>query len=254
MDETTRDLAAPSGSGPITDTEGDAPGVAANARITGTMGATLFVLFALEGLTVLAHVRGVLSTHVFLGMLLVPPVLVKTASTSYRIVQYYRGDPNYVRKGPPPLLLRLLGPFVIATTFLVIGTGVVLLLAGPDNHLLSAAHKASFILWFGAMTIHVLGHLRETPALAGADYRPRSRPVPGADRPTAAAGGRPGQRRAAGRLVHLVDRHRLAPRPPGLSHREREADAGDRCELDPGQPRSTALRASTPPPPPGTRP
>ncbi len=153
--------------------------VAANARITGTMGATLFVLFALEGLTILLHVRGVLSWHVFLGMLLVPPALVKTASTGHRILRYYAGDPAYVRKGPPPLILRLLGPFVIATTFLVVGTGIALLLAGRSD-LWRTAHKASFVLWFGAMAIHVLGHLRETPELAAADYGPRARSIPGA--------------------------------------------------------------------------
>jgi len=174
VNETTHDRTAPSS------VAGDAPGVAANARITGTMGATLFVLFALEGLTIVAHVGGHLSTHVFIGMMLVPPVLVKTTSTGYRIVQYYRGDPAYVRKGPPPLLLRLLGPFVIATTFLVVGTGIALLVAGRQTHLLGVAHKASFVLWFGAMAIHVLGHLRETPSLAGADYRRSKIVVPGA--------------------------------------------------------------------------
>ncbi len=173
MNETTRDRALP----PVG--SDDSPGVEANARITGTMGATLFVLFAAEGLTILGHVRGLLSTHVFIGMLLVPPVLVKTTSTGYRIFRYYTGDPAYVHKGPPPLLLRLLGPFVIATTLLVIGTGVGLLLAGPENHLLSLAHKASFVLWFGAMTLHVLGHLLETPRLASADYGQRAAAVPG---------------------------------------------------------------------------
>jgi hypothetical protein len=161
----------------------DAPaglaGVEANSRITGTMGATLFVLFALEGLTILLHVRGVLSTHVFIGMLLVPPVLVKTTSTGYRIARYYSGDPAYVRKGPPPFVLRVLGPFVIATTFLVIGTGIALLLAGHSTRWLGQAHKASFILWFAAMAIHVLGHVRETPSLAGADYGRGAESVPG---------------------------------------------------------------------------
>ena len=162
------------------DTPAGLAGVEANARITGTMGATLFVLFALEGLTILLRVRGVLSAHVFIGMLLVPPVLVKTASTGYRIARYYGGDPAYVRKGPPPILLRMLGPFVIATTFLVVGTGIALLLAGQPSEWLGRAHKASFVLWFGAMAIHVLGHLRETPALAGADFGRRAASVPGA--------------------------------------------------------------------------
>jgi hypothetical protein len=156
----------------------DADRVAGNARLTGTMGAILFVLFALEGLTILGHVGGLLSWHVFLGMMLVPPVLVKTGTTSYRIFRYYTGDPAYVRKGPPPIVLRLLGPAVIGTTFLVIATGVALLVAG-GGHQLGLAHKVSFVLWFAAMTIHVLGHLRETPSLASADYRRGGRPVPG---------------------------------------------------------------------------
>ena len=41
--------------------------------------------------------------------------------------------------------------------------------------------EASFVLWFGAMTIHVLGHGLETPALAIADWRRAARRrVPGA--------------------------------------------------------------------------
>jgi len=154
--------------------------VEANARLTGSMGATLFVLFALEGITILLHVRGVLPAHVFIGMLLVPPVLVKTASTGYRIARYYVGDPDYVHRGPPPLILRLLGPFVIATTFLVVATGIGLVLAGRSSDWLLFAHKASFVVWFGAMALHVLGHLRETPALAAADLGPGPAAVPGA--------------------------------------------------------------------------
>ncbi len=154
--------------------------VEANARVTGTMGMTLFVLFVAEGLTILARVGRVLPTHVFLGMLLVVPVLVKVGSTGYRIVRYYAGDPDYVRRGPPPWFLRLLGPFVVATTVLVIVTGVGWLLAGPGSHPWELAHKASFIFWFGAMAVHVLGHLRETPRLFSADYGvDRSKP-PGA--------------------------------------------------------------------------
>ena len=153
--------------------------------------------------------------------MLVPPVLVKTTSTGYRIYRYYTGDPAYVDKGPPPLLLRLLGPFVIATTFLVIASGVALLLE-PHSHVLSLAHKASFVLWFGAMAIHVLGHFLETPRLAGADYGRRvaaGRPGRGLAPPP--AGRRAGQRRAAGDLVDLVDRHRLVVQARRLipSHR-----------------------------------
>ena len=36
-------------------------------------------------------------------------------------------------------------------------------------------HKATFILWFGALAIHVLGHLVETMQLAPKDFYRRTR-------------------------------------------------------------------------------
>src|SRR6516164_3578640 len=73
--------------------------VASNARLTGATAAVLLVLLAAEGATVLS-VRSLLTLHVFIGMLLVPPVLVKIGSTGWRFVRYYRGSPAYRRKGP----------------------------------------------------------------------------------------------------------------------------------------------------------
>jgi hypothetical protein len=154
-------------------------GVAGNARLTGTFGAVIFVLLFLEGITVL-RVRALISMHVFLGMLLVPFVIVKIASTGYRIVRYYRGDAAYADKGPPPVVLRILGPFVVVTTIALLATGIGALLTDRTAWLVQA-HKASFIVWFGAMTIHVLGHALETPALAVADLRrDAQRHAPGA--------------------------------------------------------------------------
>ena len=149
-------------------------GVAGNARLTGAFGAVIFVLLAVEGITV-PSVRSLLSMHVYVGMVLVPFALVKTASTAYRFARYYRGDPRYVDKGAPPLVLRVLGPIVVVTTLALLGTGIGVLLAGSSARWLTKLHKATFIVWFGAMTVHVLGHLFETPALALADWRARSR-------------------------------------------------------------------------------
>ncbi|MGO9875787.1 MAG: hypothetical protein ACLPVY_18560 [Acidimicrobiia bacterium] len=157
-----------------------ASGVIGNARITGTFGAVIFVLLFLEGLTVL-RVGSLISMHVFVGMLLVPFVIVKMASTGYRFVRYYGGRAGYTDKGPPPLLLRVLGPVVVATTVVLFATGIGALLTDRRTRWLLFAHKASFVLWFGAMTIHVLGHALETPALAVADLRRAARQrVPGA--------------------------------------------------------------------------
>ena len=143
--------------------------VAGNARITGTFGGAIFILLFVEGITVL-RVSDLISAHVFVGVLLVPFVAVKIASTGYRFFRYYTGRPDYVAKGPPPLPLRLLGPVVTVTTIAVLATGIAAVLH-RGSHWLVAAHKASFIIWFVATTVHVVGHALETPALALADLR-----------------------------------------------------------------------------------
>jgi len=153
----------------------DDAGVAGNARLTAANAVVLLVLLAVEGVTIL-RVRQLLTPHVFIGMVLIPPVLVKVASTTWRFVRYYRGAPAYRRKGPPPVLLRLLGPVVVILTLVLLASGVGLLLVSPSwMSLLLKVHKASFILWFGAMTVHVLGHLGEVLRLAPRDWLRRTR-------------------------------------------------------------------------------
>ena len=150
-------------------------GVAGNARLTAANAAVLLILLAAEGVTVL-RIRQLLSPHVFIGMVLIPPVLVKVASTTWRFVRYYGGVPAYRRKGPPPVLLRLLGPVVVILTLVLLASGVGLLRAGRSwLPLLLRVHKASFVLWFGAMTIHVLGHLGEVFRLTPRDWLRRTR-------------------------------------------------------------------------------
>jgi len=149
--------------------------VASNARLTASNAAVLLVLLAAEGVTIL-RVRELVSSHVFIGMLLIPPVLVKIGSTGYRFVRYYRKEPAYRRKGPPPVLLRLLGPVVVILTVVLLASGVALLLASPAwSAQLLFVHKASFVLWFIAMTVHVLGHLAEVARLAPRDWLRRTR-------------------------------------------------------------------------------
>src|SRR6516162_8683174 len=148
-------------------------GVVGNARLTGFVALLLFFLLALEGFTIL-RVHQLLTLHIFVGMVLVPLALLKTVSTGYRFARYYLGDDAYVRKGAPPILLRLAGPFVVLLTVAVLATGIAVAVAGRGGHLL-LLHKASFILWFGVMTVHVLGHLTETVPLAIADWRRSTR-------------------------------------------------------------------------------
>jgi hypothetical protein len=139
-------------------------GVAGNERLTATTGAVLLVLFAAEGVTIL-RVHQLLTVHFFVGMLLIGPVALKVAATGYRFVRYYTGAAPYRRKGPPAPFMRLLGPLVMATSLAVLGTGVALAVVGPGDRQWIFLHKASFVLWFGVMTIHVLVYAPRLPRL-----------------------------------------------------------------------------------------
>lgn len=149
-----------------------AAGVAGNSRITGGAAAALLLLLAIEGATI-PFIGSLTGPHIFIGMLLIGPVLLKLGSTGYRFARYYSGKPSYLRKGPPPWLMRVLAPGVVLSTLALFGTGVALLVHGPSTGRLVLLHKASFILWFGLMTVHVLGHVLEVPRLALPDWRRR---------------------------------------------------------------------------------
>jgi hypothetical protein len=133
-------------------------------------GAVLLVLLAVEGFTILRLGR-LLTLHFFLGMLLLGPVALKAGSVIYRFVRYYTGSAPYRRKGPPALLLRLLGPVIMLLTACVFGSGLMLAVTGPGQGPWLLLHKASFILWFCAMAIHVLAYLPRLPRLLAAEAR-----------------------------------------------------------------------------------
>jgi hypothetical protein len=159
------DASAPTGPG---------GGVEGNARLTGGVGAALFVILAVEGVTVL-QIKQLISVHVFVGMLLVPLVLLKTASTGYRFAHYYTGDPSYRRKGPPHPILRFTGPFLVVSSLVLLGSGIALIALGRNvGHQYLWLHQATFFVWGALIVVHVLGHLRETATLTAADFQERN--------------------------------------------------------------------------------
>lgn len=135
-------------------------GVEGNERLTAATGVVLIVLLAALGVTILS-IGPLIWWHVLLGMLLIPPILLKLASTGWRFMRYYRRTPEYVRRGPPVWWLRFSAPLVVLTTLAVFGTGVALLVTGPSGGILVGLHKVSFVLWFFVTALHVLGHVRE---------------------------------------------------------------------------------------------
>ena len=145
-------------------------GTDGNERLTAAAGVLLLVLLAALGVTIVRNGQ-LLWLHLFLGMLLIGPVLLKLGSTGYRFVRYYSGNPAYRRKGPPATPMRLLAPLVVLSTVVVFGSGVALLFAGPSSRgTLFPIHKLSFFAWLALMGLHVLGHLADLPAPLRADY------------------------------------------------------------------------------------
>jgi hypothetical protein len=143
-----------------------------NSRLTALTGAVLLVLLAVEGITLLS-LRAMLSWHIFVGVLVVPVVALKLGSTVYRFYRYYTHRPEYVRAGPPRLLLRLLGPVAILSTLALLGSGLALIAVGPRGGLVLGLHKASFVVWVAALGVHVLGHLGRVPRAVSADLTAR---------------------------------------------------------------------------------
>jgi hypothetical protein len=132
-------------------------GAAGDFRLTTLSGSLLLVLLAVEGATI-PFIRPLLSMHVFVGMLLLGPVALKLGSTGYRFVRYYTGAPEYVELGPPAPLLRVgVAPVLVLSTLTLFGTGI-LLLFSPHRGGILGLHKASFIVWFAACSVHVLAY------------------------------------------------------------------------------------------------
>lgn len=145
-------------------------GTTGNERLTSSTGAILIVLLAVLGVTII-RIGQLLWVHLFVGMLLIGPLALKLASTGYRFARYYTHNARYVRKGPPPIALRLLAPLVVLSTLVVFGSGVALLFAGPSSRdTLFPIHKLSFFAWLALIAIHVLWHLPEVYRSLRADY------------------------------------------------------------------------------------
>ena len=140
-----------------------AGGSSANEQLTAIVAAILILLLAIEGATLL-NLTSLLTVHAFVGMLLIPVVVLKFASTGWRMLRYYRHAEEYVLRGPPHVALRVLvSPLLILSTLVLFATGVVLLVRGETQGTMVGLHKASFIVWVGAAGIHVLVHALELP-------------------------------------------------------------------------------------------
>lgn len=170
MEQATRQGASDARARPAIAARLLAGGTSGNELLTSVTGATLIVLLAVIGVTIL-NVRSLLWVHLFVGLVLIGPLVLKMGSTGYRFVRYYTRDPAYVRKGAPPTPLRLIAPIVVITTVIVMASGVALLIGGPTSRAtFLPIHKISFIVWVVFTSVHVLGHLPELARAMREEY------------------------------------------------------------------------------------
>jgi hypothetical protein len=149
-----------------------AGGTSGNELLTAGTGAVLIVLLAIIGVTII-RLSSLLWVHLFVGLVLIGPLALKLASTGYRFARYYSGNARYRSDGPPPILLRLIGPIVVISTVVVFASGVALLFAGPSSRsTLLPIHKLSFFVWVAFTAVHVLGHLPAVGESLKTDYGP----------------------------------------------------------------------------------
>lgn len=111
---------------------------AANGRLTALLGVVLLALlivqvasalfFALLSFNVSLPAGPVFDTvrpaHFFIGLLLLPVVALKLASTGWRFAMYYLGRPAYKRAGPPSLAGRLVAPLMVASITVLFLSGI----------------------------------------------------------------------------------------------------------------------------------
>lgn len=133
-------------------------GTAGNRLLTSATALVLAALLAAEGVTIL-WMGDLRTEHMFLGLVLIGPVVLKLASTGYRFARYYTRAPRYRAEGPPLLALRVLAPLLVVTTLLIFASGVLLVAIGHRSNLVLELHKVAFILWSGCFGVHFLWYL-----------------------------------------------------------------------------------------------
>ncbi len=154
-------------------------GTSGNEILTSATAAVLTLLLLAEGVTVI-RMNGLVTAHMFIGMVLIPPLLLKLTSTGYRFARYYTGARAYRDKGPPYLPLRALAPVLVLATIGLFGTGIVLMADHHRSDTVMFFHKLTFIVWGVVFGIHFLAYVPRVLRSLRADWtQSRRHTVPG---------------------------------------------------------------------------
>jgi hypothetical protein len=155
-------------------------GMEGNEILTNATAVVLVGLLVAEGFTIV-NMHGLVTAHMFIGLVLIPPVLLKLASTGYRFARYYTGARAYREKGPPLLPLRLMAPVLVASTVAVFVTGVLLLADGHRSDTVLGIHQASFVVLAVVLAVHFLAYAPRVVRSLRTDWgAARRQAVPGA--------------------------------------------------------------------------
>jgi hypothetical protein len=132
-----------------------------NERLTAAVGLVLIVLTLIELGTILFGLHQFLSLHVFVGLVLIPPVLLKLASTGWRFARYYAGSEPYRLKGAPEFAMRLLAPLLVAATVVLFASGVAMAFVHGNSLVVARRlHGPVSVLWMVLIGVHVLVYLK----------------------------------------------------------------------------------------------
>ena len=145
-------------------------GTEGNEVLTRLTAAVLLGLLVAEGITILS-IEGLVQPHMFIGLVLIPPVALKLATTSYRFARYYTGSAEYREKGPPELIPRLTGPVLVLATLSLFASGVWLMALGHSSDAVLTLHVTSAIVWVVAFAIHLLVHGLDVLRSLRADWK-----------------------------------------------------------------------------------
>jgi hypothetical protein len=147
-----------------------------NERLTAAVGIILVALTLVELGTLVLGLQTFLHWHVFVGLVLLPPIAVKLASTGWRFMRYYTRNDAYRERGAPQLFMRLLAPLLVVLTVLLFGSGVVMgFVHGQPLRVARRIHGPAAFLWTVTLGIHVLVYAPRALRAAAGELNARTR-------------------------------------------------------------------------------
>ena len=121
-----------------------------------------------------------MSLHVFVGLALIPPVLLKLASTGWRFTRYYTRKDAYLEHGAPRLAMRVLAPLFVAATVVLFSSGVAMgFLHGHALVVARRLHGPASVVWISLFAVHALVYLRQSLTGSGQEIVAAPPRVPG---------------------------------------------------------------------------